>query len=104
MMAWIDIEFACEDAYRDQNAEFIDRVFAYARWCLNSRSIDTRTAVALCFYEHLPEDPRARADMPNRLSLSEFEKLRDLFQYQLKDDFPAFEKEFRAEIKARGGY
>ena len=63
---------------RRSEPSIADRVFWFAEWCYApERARSVRNAVAVGFYEHLPNDPRGRADLAKRLS---FETLVDLSQ------------------------
>lgn len=83
----------------------ISRIYGYAKWCLwQPRNDDLRTAVVVCFYEHLPTDWLIRADVARWLSADEFAGLRAVFSYHLSaDEVAAFEAEFLAQKAERPG-
>jgi hypothetical protein len=95
MALWIELLYACEEAYQKQSDDLVRRFYDFARWCWKSPSADVRTAVACAFYEHLPTKPVMRRDMPRRFGRAAFAELRDVFRYHLsKDEADAFEREF----------
>jgi hypothetical protein len=60
--------------------DLADRVFDFAEWCFApARSKSIRNAVAVGFYEHLPNDSQGRADLAKRLPFDNLVDLRDLF-------------------------
>ena len=73
-------------------------VFDFASWCINHRSIDVRTAVALWFYEHLLDEPVAREGLPRWISLNDFEQLESVWKYNLGQpgELAVFQQEFHA--------
>jgi len=97
MALWIELLYACEDAYKQPDEDLIRRFYDFARWCWQSPSADARTAVACAFYEHLPTTPVLRRDMPRRFGRAAFNELRQVFCYHLSpDEAAAFEREFFA--------
>jgi hypothetical protein len=105
MDLWIRLDSELERAYgtEPRNEDIIGGIYRYAVWCrTRSGSADACTAVQLAFYEHLPTRPKVRADLPNRISESEFEQLKDLFRYFLStQDFEAFSQEFKSSAGHR---
>ncbi|HYX72949.1 MAG TPA: hypothetical protein VE732_09265 [Nitrososphaera sp.] len=99
MALWIELQLklAYGDLYQSPpNEKMIAGIFDYASWCLNkSHNWDTKTAVVCAFYEHLPKMKEARADLPNRMSMEDFLKLKEDFRYLLSDEeHEEFVKEF----------
>lgn len=99
MALWIELQLKLDygNFYQSRsNEKTIAGIFDYATWCLNrSRNRDTQTAVVCAFYEHLPQMKDARADLPNRLSMEDFLKLKQVFKYFLSDEeHEEFVKEF----------
>src|SRR3989442_12502414 len=55
----------------------VERIYRYADWCIDqpqgkTAEDDLTTCVAVSFYEHIPEHPVARADMPRWFWLEDF--------------------------------
>ena len=74
------LEHDLRAVYRGQRDEpnLSDRIFAFADWCYApKRARSVRNAVAVGFYEHLPDDATGRSDLATRLP---FEALLDLSQ------------------------
>lgn len=85
---YIGAEF--DFAYEEQppNEDFIRRVYAYAGWCVQQEQDpkadafwDLFTCVAIQFWEPLPTNPAARADMPRWFTRSQIEEDRQFFEY-----------------------
>lgn len=89
---WIELRFAFEDAYKEPlNEDLISRIYAYADWCcLQPEGItaenDLWTAVAVCFYEHIPESPEALADMPLWFTLADVQLMKETFSYMVGEE------------------
>jgi hypothetical protein len=85
---WIDIRTWFETAYDDDNLELISQIYNYLSWTLDqprgsTADNDLSTAASVCFVEHIPEHPKARADMPRWWSKELFDSYRPLFIYNL---------------------
>jgi hypothetical protein len=72
--------------------EFVDRVFAFADACYSPDQHETvNNAVAVAFYEHLPNCPEGRRDMAERLSFKRLSEMEPLFRQMLgPSDYAAF--------------
>ena len=96
MSLWLELRLAFEEAYRDpRNDDLIARIYSYADWCRSAprnsdASRDPLTAVAVAFYEHIPETKAAREDMPRWFEYDEIANCRTVFAYQIGDE--AFEE------------
>jgi hypothetical protein len=96
MSLWHEIWWVFERAYEPPRDEgFIKRVYDFADWCsVQPRgcdaSSDLLTCVAVCFYEHIPTHPAARADMPRWFKRDEVAQMRATFGYFLSA--PEFEE------------
>ena len=101
MALWIELQFACEEACRQESGDLVRRFYEYARWCWLSASADVVTAVASAFYEHIPTSPVLRRDLPRRMGRAEFRQLREIFGcHRSPEELKAFEEEFlTAEAK-----
>jgi hypothetical protein len=84
--------------YAGQRSEpgLADRLFEFAAWCYApKRAQSVRNAVAVGFYEHLPNHPRGRADLATRLP---FETLVDLSQLFFRMNTPESFAALQAEV------
>jgi hypothetical protein len=93
MAFWIEALHAFEDAYdqKPPDESLISRVYDFADWCeIAPRNPDAErdplTAVNLCFYEHIPTIPAARADMPKWFTFLEVSENRSIFSYLVGQD------------------
>lgn len=94
---WIELHSAFVKAYDvdPPDVSLIRALYSYASFCLLSKDGDMSTAVAYCFYEHLPLDPAVRQDVARWLTAEDFEGLRDIFSYHLDPkELELFRKEF----------
>ncbi len=99
---WIDVADRCHVAYENGEADLIDRIYAFADWCLASSNVDVASATAIGFYEHLTLDPLMRADIPRRFSHAQFHELKSLFAYHLDEKrFADLEDKVREADKTR---
>ncbi len=97
MALWIELQFACEEACRQESGDLVRRFYEYARWCRLSPSDEASTAVACAFYEHIPISPVLRRDLPRRMGRAEFRQLREIFGcHRSPEELKAFEEEFLA--------
>ena len=115
MTLWIEIGLEFRQAYHEpKNEDLIRRVYEFSRWCVEheqgmSAADDLPTAVAVCFYEHLPTWDGAREDMPRWFTLEEIEHMHQLLSYhqtaeefaQLKAMFTPAEKISRKKRKRK---
>jgi hypothetical protein len=105
MALWIELRLKFEDVYRAEIPDdgLIRRFYHYVRWCMKSPGegkylSDVGTAVAVAFYEHLPQTGVIRRDMHRWLTRDEFSGLREMFRYHLsEEEFARFESEFLAQ-------
>lgn len=87
MALWIELGNEFQKAYRDpRNDDLIRRIYAYADWCLaaprnDDAGRDPVTAVAVAFYEHIPDWPAAREDMPRWFHHEEVASSKAVFSY-----------------------
>jgi hypothetical protein len=92
MSLWIELQREFEEAYGDpRNDELIARIYAYADWCLRAPRAedadeDRATAVAIAFYEHIPQCKAARDDMPRWFTYDEIAASRSIFAYHIGED------------------
>ncbi len=70
-LLWFELRTAFERAYEEvpRDESMIRRIYQYSDWCVEqpegkTAADDLFTCVAVCFYEHIPEHPAAREDMP----------------------------------------
>lgn len=81
MSLWIELHLKFDNAFKDGNDDQVKRILQYAKYCLYGRNDDVRTAVACAFLEHLPQDARMAAEIPNWFALDEFIGLEKVFEY-----------------------
>ena len=87
MALWTEIQFLFHKAYEEpRNDDLIARIYSYADWCASAPSgpdagHDAPTAVTICFYEHVPTDPKARQDMPRWFRYEEVVLMKQVFSY-----------------------
>ena len=100
-LLWFELRAIFEYAYGPPwNESLIKRVYEYAYWCESqprgqTAEDDLLTVVAVCFYEHLPEHPAARADMPRWFTRDEIMAMKSLFCYRISEsDFAELLKLF----------
>jgi hypothetical protein len=88
MQLWIELQLSLEELYQSPKmGKAIDGIWRFARWSMEeSHNWDTQEAVCCAFYEHIPKMAYSRADLPNRLSEKEFERLKERFKYLLTDE------------------
>src|SRR5690606_5235603 len=99
---WYEVTYRLSVAYENGETDLIDRIYAYADWCLWSQCRDISSAAAVGFYAQISSDPLMRADIPNRFSLAQFESLKVLFAYLLDEkDFAELEAKVREADKSR---
>jgi len=75
--------------YRGERNEpnLAERVFDFASWCFApEQSWDLRNAVAVGFYEHLPNIPEGRRDISARLPFETLTELHPLFVQMLEPE------------------
>ena len=93
MRLWIDLLYDFDKAYEREprNESLIARIYSFADWCVAAprgpdASHDPLSAVAVCFYEHVPRQKRSRDDMPRWFLASEVEFGRSTFSYLLEPE------------------
>ena len=100
-LCWFDLLTALRNAYHaPRNEDLIRRIYQFAKWCNEqprgkTAADDLPTCVAVCFYEHLPEDTNTLADMPRWFKWSEVVLMKDIFTYHTGEEgFRNIEKSF----------
>ena len=92
---WFALREAFEAAYESTPRDecLIRRVYEYSDWCISAPRGETAeddlpTIVCTCFYEHIPEQPAARDDMPRWFRYEDFLGTAQIFRYHLlEEDF-----------------
>jgi len=91
-LLWFELHEAFEGAYNKspRDESLILRIYQYSDWSANqargqTAEDDLLTCVAVCFYEHIPQHPVAREDMP-RWWRAEDLREPSIFQYHLSDE------------------
>lgn len=91
-LLWFELSDAFKTAYKSpRNEDLISRIYAFADWCCSqpegaTSEDDLGTAVAVCFYEHIPESPEAVEDMPRWFSRSDVLGTKDIFSYMVGEE------------------
>jgi hypothetical protein len=83
---WTDLHFAFDGAYDSGNPGMVRRIYEFARWCCEqprgkAADDDLLTCVAVCFYEHIPTNPKALKDMPKWWKLKDVQLMKGIFSY-----------------------
>jgi hypothetical protein len=93
MMTWVELWTEFARAHEDPpDVALIHHVYLYAFWCISAAprhsdaGHDPLTAAVVCFFEHLPTDPRVRARIPLHLSAEETLRVERFWHYKLNDD------------------
>ena len=89
---WFDLHAAFEQAYdaSPRNESLIGRIYEFHHWCADAprgetAADDLLTCVVVCFVEHIPQHPAARADMPRWFSYQDFIGAEQVFRYHLSE-------------------
>ncbi len=93
MQLWIEIGFAFDNAYNEpRNEDLIRRIYSFASWCVKQPQIvdaqaqdDLFTCVVVCFYEDIPANKAARADMPRWFTKEEVQQNKEVFSYSISE-------------------
>lgn len=91
-LLWFELWEAFKQAYEQtpRNESLIRRIYEYSDWCAEqprgrTAADDLFTCVAVCFYEHIPLHPGARADMPRWWRPEDLAGEPSIFNYHLSD-------------------
>ena len=89
-LLWFELREAFERAYEQapRGESLIRRIYQYSDWCVDqpqgqTAEDDLTTCVAVCFYEHIPQHPAAREDMPRWWKPEDLAGERSIFSYHL---------------------
>ncbi len=92
-LLWIELGILFEKAYEKspRDESLIRRIYMYSHWCAaqprgQTSDDDLLTCVSVCFYEHIPLHPVARADMPRWWRAEDLDGEPSIFQYHLSDE------------------
>jgi hypothetical protein len=101
LQLWLKLSSDFSQAYKTDPYDYdlIERIYAFAIWCElqeHLSDVDSEyhlpTCVISCFYEDIPQSPRALRDMPRWFTPKEIDSLpREYFEF-LIDDFHGFRK------------
>jgi hypothetical protein len=95
---WLELRLAFEEAYDKTPPDelLIKGIYRYSDWCCEqprgqSAEDDLLTCVAVSFYEHIPQHPKARQDMPRWWHAGDLDdgpegKPRNILRYHLTDE------------------
>jgi hypothetical protein len=91
-LLWFELRSAFEKAYdkTPRDEALIRRIYMYSDWCCDqprgqTAEDDLLTCVGVCFYEHIPQHPAAREDMPRWWRAEDIQEP-SIFQYHLSDE------------------
>ena len=81
---WLRLRDVFFEAYKCNDRELIKKIYEFSDWCIQQPQEDIpngdlATCVAVCFYEHIPENDTSRADMPNWFALNDVIAMREIF-------------------------
>jgi hypothetical protein len=96
-MLWVELWFVFCDAHRHPvNDTIIRGTYQFADWTLaKSRDDDMATSTCCHFYEHLPEEPEVRKQMPRFMSRADVLANSEIFKQRMgADEFLELLKEF----------
>jgi hypothetical protein len=92
-LLWFQLRRAFEQAYdaSPRNESLISRIYQYADWCVaaprgETAADDLLTCTCVCFYEHIPQHPAARDDMPRWIPYQDFVGSEQIFRYNLTEE------------------
>ncbi len=86
---WIEIGFAFDAAYNEpRNEDLIRRIYRFASWCIEQprskhAQDDLFTCVVICFYQDIPANKTARADMPRWFTAEDVKQNKEVFSYHI---------------------
>jgi len=89
---WYNLFDVFEKAYASSYNDLdIKNIYEYADWCCRqprgtTADDDLLTVVAVCFYEHIPENPEAVKDMPRWLKFEEVTQMKEILSYHVGDE------------------
>lgn len=89
MAMWIELHLQFDRAMDAGDLSRVDRLLRFAAWCVSELSgtlpNDTSTAVAVAFYEHLPQRREYWQHFPKWFPRSKFQDLLPVFSYHLSE-------------------
>lgn len=92
-LLWFELREAFEQAYEQspRGESLIRRIYQYSDWCTDQSRCQTAdddllTCVAVCFYEHIPQHPAAREDMPRWWRVEDLALEPHVLRYHLSDE------------------
>jgi hypothetical protein len=74
------------DAHERDDTEELQRIYGFARWCLQQRAKDIWNAAGVAFYEHLVDHRITRDQIPQWLPPDVFHECMGLFEARLDPD------------------
>lgn len=108
MYLWIELHMLFERAYEEpRNDDLIRRIYEYAGWCFEQdpqprAAQDLPTCVVVGLYEHIPQLPAARADMPHWFTRQEVLGMRQVFSYHIgESEYERLIREWPSEVSGR---
>jgi len=80
----------CVEAHQNDDLFELEKIYAFAEWCMEQKAKDIWNAAAVSFYEHLPDHPRTLRDMAHWVTPQIFAQVESLLQWRMTPS--AFEK------------
>jgi hypothetical protein len=96
-MLWVDLWCVFLNAHQEPVDEATIRgVYEFAKWTIaESRDAEMATSTCCHFYEHLPREPKVRAQLSRYMSRQDISSLTEIFKYHLT---PKEHREFMQEF------
>jgi hypothetical protein len=90
-MLWFELCSLFDKAYDEDNLDLVKRIYDYRLWCFEqpegkTAEDDLGSCVAVCFYEHIPQHPKAMADMPRWFPREHVVDMKATFSYMVGED------------------
>ncbi len=76
---------ALHDAHKENDAEQIQNIYAFAEWCHKQKSKDVWNAAGVVFYEHLGRYAEIRDALPKWISHPFYKEIRELLKRGLDE-------------------
>jgi len=80
------LHFRVRDAHRTGDTAELNRIYGFAKWCLEQRSGELSNAAAVAFYEHLVDDEVTLRSINSWITPEMFDILHPLFEPRMPQD------------------
>jgi hypothetical protein len=92
---FIDLLRATVEAHKKNDFERLQKIYAFAEWCLRHKEKDLWNSAGVSFYEHLGDYEETRQAMPKWIKPDIYRDIRGLLQTRLREaDFLTLDKHF----------